>query len=333
VRLSDAFLKSDPPTSQELRACRKHIRALLIRARIPPLAAGGQLVGTGGTIRNLAKIDRARRRYPLTRLHGYVLEAPRLRAAGRLLRARKTAARASIDGLNSNRADTIVAGALVVQTVMQALQATDMVVSGQGLREGIVIAQCDGGELSASSTVRRVAVGDLIEVFAHDRGEEAERRTRIAVALAAGADLGDASVGEVLRVAAALLDIGRSVDYYNRHRHTEQLVLAHGLAGFSHREHALVCGIVRAAGEPKYDLDAYSEVLSKADRESAARAATILAVADELERRIPPHALVEYSAIAGRLAVRGAPVGWNAGDITDRFEKTFGRSVEVMSAE
>ena len=29
---------------------------------------------TGGTLRNLAKLDRRARRYPITRLHGYVLE-------------------------------------------------------------------------------------------------------------------------------------------------------------------------------------------------------------------------------------------------------------------
>ena len=52
---------------------------------------------------------------------------------------------------------------------------------------------------------------------------------------------------EVLLYAAGLLDIGRSVDFYNRHEHTTSIVLAADLSGFAHRAIALLAAIVRLA--------------------------------------------------------------------------------------
>ena len=88
LRVSDAFLKSDPPTPREVRRLREHAREVLDAAgRQGPLARASELVGTGGTLRNLAKIDQRASGYPIPRLHGYVLtrrRAPRdRRRAGR----------------------------------------------------------------------------------------------------------------------------------------------------------------------------------------------------------------------------------------------------------
>ena len=58
LRLNEKFLESDPPTNKELRRLRDHVWSHLVKARAGRLASGDRLVGTGGTVRNLAKIDR-----------------------------------------------------------------------------------------------------------------------------------------------------------------------------------------------------------------------------------------------------------------------------------
>ncbi|HXY39367.1 MAG TPA: exopolyphosphatase, partial [Vicinamibacteria bacterium] len=55
LRVSDRFLRSDPPTGRELRRLREHVRLTLDRAGVGRLAEGGEVVGTGGTVRNLAR--------------------------------------------------------------------------------------------------------------------------------------------------------------------------------------------------------------------------------------------------------------------------------------
>ena len=64
LRLSDAFLESDPPSAREVRRLCDHARSLLVKAGVGPLEPGERVVGTGGTVRNLAKVDRALARLP-----------------------------------------------------------------------------------------------------------------------------------------------------------------------------------------------------------------------------------------------------------------------------
>src|SRR4249920_1759935 len=75
LRLSDRFLDDDPPTGSQLKHMRKLVGETLQDAEIDGLTSGEVLVGIGGTVRNLAKIDMHRTEYPLRLLHGYELPA------------------------------------------------------------------------------------------------------------------------------------------------------------------------------------------------------------------------------------------------------------------
>ena len=88
LRLNDRFLRSDPPTRGEMRSLKEHVYASLEGAGVSPLLADEDLVVTGGTVRNLAKVDRRLRgdvQRP-THAHGLGAEIGR-RRGGRLDRA------------------------------------------------------------------------------------------------------------------------------------------------------------------------------------------------------------------------------------------------------
>jgi exopolyphosphatase/guanosine-5'-triphosphate,3'-diphosphate pyrophosphatase len=75
LRLSRRYLLHDPATAREIKALRSHVDALLDGLPLRELGTGGRLVGTGGTVRNLAKIERFRSAIPGSRLHGHELSA------------------------------------------------------------------------------------------------------------------------------------------------------------------------------------------------------------------------------------------------------------------
>ena len=77
-------------------------------AGVPALDPGGDLVGIGGTVRNLAKIDLRRTDHPLPLLHGYELRESNLGRIIEDLSARTMKRRARLRGLNPDRADSIV---------------------------------------------------------------------------------------------------------------------------------------------------------------------------------------------------------------------------------
>ena len=61
LRLNDRFLRSDPPTRGEMRSLKEYVYGVMAKAGVSPLLADERLIGTGGTVRNLAKVDRRTR--------------------------------------------------------------------------------------------------------------------------------------------------------------------------------------------------------------------------------------------------------------------------------
>ena len=299
------------------------------------LARGEALVGTGGALRNLARIDRARRsRYPVSLLHGYGLRRGRLRRLAELLAAPDASARAATPGLNPQRAETIVAGALVLGAAADALGARELLVSGQGLREG-VLRDALGERLPAQ--VREDAVDSLLARFRLADPGRPERRAALAAELAAslGLDLA-ADLADALRQAARLLEVGAAVGFYNRHRNAAELALESDLAGFSHRALAQTAALLRLAEKPRWRIAPLAPLLRLADEPALRRAATVLALADELLRREPPESRGDTPTVSsegGALAVRVAGgEAWLPGAIALRVREQLGRELRVSGA-
>jgi exopolyphosphatase/guanosine-5'-triphosphate,3'-diphosphate pyrophosphatase len=333
LRLSDEFLIGDPPSAQEMAALSSHVRDLMKASGVEPLDVGERMIATGGTVRNLAKIDRHSRTYPVPRLHGYVLTGKRMQDLVRLLASRKLARRRRVAGLNADRADSVVGGALVALVTMETLGAGDFVVAGQGLREGVAL-EALGHEPLPIPEMRRSSVRAIVARFASWDAERAERRSTISLALqeVAWPDAGQ-HVRECLEHAAVLLDVGRSVDYYRRFDHTADVVLEGDLAGFSHRTLALLSAVVRAAGDDQMRVGSYRPLLTADDRAPVARAAAILALADAVEHRLAPGAVPDHQcSVVGRRVVLRAPVfdPWEQESLGERFRRAFGRRLTII---
>ena len=286
VRLTDEFLHSDPPTASELEALRTFLGQQIAGTGMPELEPGGVVVGTGGTIRNIAKMDRPRKKYPLHRLHGYEVATPDLHRLVGVLAGRTADERRATSGLNEDRADSIVAGAIAVEAILDAVGARGLVVSGQGLREGVALAAV-GRDLPDVPTLRRAALDDAVDAFTPDLRRRAEHRVALVEELAGLCDFDlPADVLRTLSAAALLIDLGRRIDYYGLHRHTESLLLSRGLAGWSHRELALICALVRQADHETYTPSAFRPLIRKDDRRALSIAGAFLALADGVVRRL-----------------------------------------------
>jgi len=332
LRLSQAFLASDPPTGEELRRLRKHVRRTLEDAGVPALGPGEELVGTGGTVRNMAKIDARARRYPIARVHGYVLAREASRGIVSTLAARRLAKRERTAGLSGERGDSIVGGALAIDTLMAEVGAAHVRVSGQGVREGLAYSLLDGA-LPSPAEVRRRSVASLTARFAGWDQAHADRR--VAVVEALGSVLlpaGEAETREAVRHGARVLDIGRAVDFFDRHEHAADFVVGSDLDGFTHRDIALVAIIVRSAGDADADPALYGPLLGREDRGRVEQAGVLLALADDLEERCPPDAALalEVRLVEGGVVLEmPALLGWRPRALGKRFARAFGRELVV----
>lgn len=332
LRLSTRYLRNDPPTQPELDKLRDHVRDSLRDAGVPALASDERLIGTGGSIRNLAKIDREARSYPIPRIHGYRLTRESVTEIARLLRSRPSSRRRAIRGLNADRVDSIVGGAVTTLVIMEMLGAADLTVSGQGVREGVVY-DLRGTFLPPLDQVRHASVAALVSRFASWDEGRSKRRAAIAVDLVAALDpTAGRKIRERIEQAAVILDIGRSIDYYDRHAHAADIVTESDLAGFSHRKLALLAAVIRASGEDGSVLRLYRPLLGPEDLASVSRAAAILALADEIERRMPRGARLPVRCVVNEREVRiTAPLfdTYRQRILGEQFHRAFGKRLVI----
>ena len=194
--------------------------------------------------------------------------------------------RARLRGLNPDRADSIVGGALVILAVMRHLGAERVVVSSRGLREGLALGDPSAG-IPTPREVRTISAATLAARFATWDAVAAERRSSLATQLIEALDPDLTSfVAEMLEHAATLLDMGKAIDYYERFEHSAMIVTTADLAGFTHEALGILSAILRHAGGDT-SLGPYARLIPTDERAALRRAAVALALAEELHRRIP----------------------------------------------
>jgi exopolyphosphatase / guanosine-5'-triphosphate,3'-diphosphate pyrophosphatase len=97
------------------------------------------LIGLGGANTNLAAVRHALRDYDPDVVHGTLLDRGEIDRQIELYRTRPAEDRRSIVGLQPARAPVILAGALIVRTVLEKLGAASLTVSDRGLRHGLLV--------------------------------------------------------------------------------------------------------------------------------------------------------------------------------------------------
>jgi exopolyphosphatase / guanosine-5'-triphosphate,3'-diphosphate pyrophosphatase len=92
----------------------------------------------GGTWRNLARIHMAHTRYPLHVLHHYVMMRQQAVGISEIVSGLSPAALRDVKDVSRSRVDTIPFGAMVLERLLHASKAKQVVCSVYGVREGLL---------------------------------------------------------------------------------------------------------------------------------------------------------------------------------------------------
>ncbi|HEY3378396.1 MAG TPA: Ppx/GppA phosphatase family protein [Armatimonadota bacterium] len=248
IRLSNLYLDKDEPVSDERYALiQRHARNAAIRdlqrLREYPLA---YVVGSSGTIENLANV--AMHHFFQRPWHADdVVTLEQLRAVICLLRTLPLEERRKVPGLNPDRADIIIGGAAVLETLMGEVGLTELRVSTRGLRDGLLVeylARTDYAPSLQELSVRERSVLHLGRICAFD-----EIHARHVACLAgelfdSAAEVGLHDFGswerELCAYAALLHDLGAFLSYHNHQAHTYYFIRNAELLGFDQTEIAIM---------------------------------------------------------------------------------------------
>ncbi|OFT56917.1 hypothetical protein HMPREF3151_09500 [Corynebacterium sp. HMSC05H05] len=155
-RLTHEWFDTDPPERKKINMLRDYIDAELAgpAEQFKAMGEAGLAVGTSKTFRSLARLTGAAPSSagPFVKR---TLTAPGLRQLIAFISRMTAADRAELEGINSDRSHQIVAGALVAEAAMRALNVDKLEICPWALREGVILKRIDKGSLDAEQEANK----------------------------------------------------------------------------------------------------------------------------------------------------------------------------------
>ena len=248
-------------------------------------------IGSSGTIQTLADVI-YQHYHQRSYQKGDFVRTEELNAVIDMLRGMTNSEREALPGLVSKRADIIIGGAAILQTVLTSLEIKGFYVTDRTLRDGMLIDHLKRSEHAAlfkSHSVRQRSVNQLAKKF---RVDEVHSTHVQELAL----QLFDSTkkiklhklkknYRELLAFASTLHDIGIFLSYSDHHKHSYYLIRNADLVGFNQNEIKIMAAIAffHRKKFPKKSRTQLRE-LGKRDTEAVKVCATLIRIAEALDR-------------------------------------------------
>lgn len=254
IRLTERFFPGKRVRKRQVEECRRFVKASIAPVR-PAIDRYGfeAAAASSGTLESLALMAaRARGDDEPRTLNGLTVTRDELDVVvERLLAAERVEERAAIDGLEARRADIIVAGALIAEQVVEALDVDELVLSEDALREGVLLdtfRRTHGASLHHLRDLRRRSVLRLAELTDEDP-EHSAKVAELALHLFDGTrpyHRLDDGHREYLEAAALLCNVGLFISHSAHHKHSYYVIRhAEHLTGFTDDEIELIAQTAR----------------------------------------------------------------------------------------
>ncbi|HEX9708537.1 MAG TPA: Ppx/GppA phosphatase family protein [Candidatus Thermoplasmatota archaeon] len=346
IRLTNQYLEGDPGAVDDEEYARmvRHVEQVgaiplkrLARRRVD------FAVGSSGTIENLAEVA-SRKFRGRRRERGDTLAREELASVRRMLCHLPLEQRRKVKGINPDRADIIIAGAAILEVIMDEVGIDEVRVSDRGLHDGMLVdylARRGNAPALTKLSARERSVLQLGRACNFD-----ERHARVVTRLAL--DLFDtakehglhgygAAEREILQFAGLLHDIGVFLSYENHHEHTWYLVRNADLIGFAQEEIDFLAALAyfhRGSGAAKENPRL--EGLDKRQREAVGRLSVLLRLAESLDRsRGGVVRSARFHERGGKLVINIRATKdchlerWSVENHRKAFRKAFGRKLLV----
>ncbi len=249
-----------------------------------------QFIGVGGSIRNLGKISRRLKRYPLNMAHNYHIPFDEFDSIYNSLKVVDTSKSLRIKGISSARAEILPAAMTVIKAFEEATSFKEIVISGAGLREGVMFHYALPSTYERSiSDILGHSIYNMLTIF-NMNIQHSEHVFELALQLYRQLKvlhkLPRAYV-RVLRVAAQLHDIGSSFKYYEHHKHSFYFILNSNLYGIQQKDlvmAAIVAGMHTSQALDSPDIQQYLTMLKEDDIDAIRKLGVLVRIAECFDR-------------------------------------------------
>jgi exopolyphosphatase/guanosine-5'-triphosphate,3'-diphosphate pyrophosphatase len=294
IRLAERFVTTDPLSSRDERRLVKHVRSVVgAFADRVRMAGFDRVIATSGTSLSLGEVALSGRKlFDSDTIHHSRISSRELHRVRKQMVALDMQRRLRLPGLDARRADLIVAGAVILDTIVQRLGAEEIILCDLGLREGLVLDYVarNHKKITRADRYPDIRRRSVIELGERCRWyvEHADQVAKLALSLfdqtRSMHEAGE-HAREWLEYAALLHDIGGHIAYLGHHKHSYYLIRNGGLRGFEPEEIEAIALIARyhRRGRPKKSHSALASLQQPA-RRTVRLASAILRVAESLDR-------------------------------------------------
>ncbi len=302
-----------------------------------------QLIGVGGSFRNLAKISQKVRRYPLDMVHNYRIQKDHFIALYEMIRGLDLDKKMNIKGISSGRADILPAAFAMMKAMSDYTDLNEFVASSAGLREGVMF----------NTIVPQTLEKPISDVLGHSLMTVVKSFDMNVVHVEQVINLSlqlfkqlrvlhkfPRAYIKVLRVAAALHDSGERVKYYDHQKLSNTIILNSNIYGLTHRDMVLaafVAGNHTKDGLKMPEWLKYKEVVGEDELEAVKKLGVILRIAESLDRsKCSVVKSINCDVLGDSVIMKTEIEGDGTLEIKDamnclpEFRRTFKKNLEIL---
>ena len=247
------------------------------------------IIGVGGTVRAIAKMNKIKNRYPFDITHNYIMTDYDVHDIFNLLKCKDIKLRNKVEGLSKERADIIVGGASILHEITKYVNSSEIIVSGCGIREGIMYEYIDT-HFKPIDDILDYSINGILEDLNINRPHAKnvfKLSKKLFEELKPLHHLGS-EFDHILKTASMLHDCGTSIDYYNHHKHTFYIILNSYINGLSHKDHLMSAAIAASHRNNSYhiSLPQFSSIINRMDFKIIEELGVILKISEGLDRSL-----------------------------------------------
>ncbi len=286
VTLTEQFLEMDDSKIDEAE---KYMRDLYKSISWLSKSKVLNIVGLGGSVRTLSKVHKRKIEFAGHPIHNYRMSVKDAEDIFCLIENTERFSRKDIPGVNKDRADIILGGLVPIKVLMEYTGAQNVIISGNGLREGAFyryyfskyelnenfaddVLQHSTDNISLKYDVN-IQHGHMIKHLSLNLFDQLKEIHKL-----------EDSTRKLLGIGALLHDVGLYVDYYDHHCHGFYLALNSRINGLTYRE-LVICAFIigmHRNDELKTDWKDYCPVIDSGDFETIRKLSIFVRVCEEL---------------------------------------------------
>jgi exopolyphosphatase/guanosine-5'-triphosphate,3'-diphosphate pyrophosphatase len=223
-------------------------------------------------------------------MNGVIFSSDELHQVTRMISMSTLAERSRLEGLDSDRDDIILAGALILDTLANSFSITSFIYCDYALREGVLLDAAQRLDPEVNNDLHNVAIQSARKLAERcdDDPSHSLNVSRLSCMLfdelSHSYEL-DPHHRLYLEAAAVLANVGLVVSHARHHLHTYYIVRNADLVGFTDHEIELIAQIARyhRKSEPKLQHSAFA-ALSEDDQHTVRMLSAMLRIAIGLDR-------------------------------------------------